>query len=64
MTWAASYDTRLSRHGMRGQRRRLDLSPGLPSLITASGLRVDHVEPVRSIAIVVDAALIAATKRS
>jgi ubiquinone/menaquinone biosynthesis C-methylase UbiE len=54
---------RPSRPATWGQRRRLGFSHGLPSLITASGLRVDHVEPVWSIAIFVDTALIAAQKR-
>jgi hypothetical protein len=39
------------------------LSSGLPSLIAASGLHVEHTEPGRSVAHIADAALIA-TKSS
>jgi ubiquinone/menaquinone biosynthesis C-methylase UbiE len=33
---------------------------GLASLITACGFRVEHVEPIRSVALITDAALVAA----
>jgi len=44
--------------------RRLDLTQGLPSLIIAGGLRIHHVEPIRSIAIAVNTVLVAARKPS
>jgi SAM-dependent methyltransferase len=43
-------------------RRGPDLCRRLPQLITASGLRVRHVEPIRSVAIVAGATLIVAEK--
>jgi SAM-dependent methyltransferase len=42
--------------------RRLDLTDGVPSLITATGLRIHHVEPIRPIAVAVNTVLIAAEK--
>jgi hypothetical protein len=36
------------------------LPDGLPVLIAASGLRVEHVEPIRAVASIADAALVAA----
>jgi ubiquinone/menaquinone biosynthesis C-methylase UbiE len=47
---------------IRGWRRSQAPSPGLPSLIAASGLRIEHAEPIRSVTLVADAALIAARK--
>ena len=47
---------------VRVPRRRLDFTHGVPSLITASGLRIQHVEPIRPIAIAVNTVLIAAEK--
>jgi SAM-dependent methyltransferase len=46
----------------RARRRGPGLSSRLPELITASGLRVRHVEPIRSVVIVANATLIAAEK--
>ena len=40
--------------------RRLLLRRGLPSLIAGSGLHVEHVEPIRAVAHIADAALVAA----
>jgi ubiquinone/menaquinone biosynthesis C-methylase UbiE len=43
--------------------RRRSWRPGeLPALICAGGLRVEHIEPVRSVAGLADAVLVAATK--
>jgi SAM-dependent methyltransferase len=47
---------------VRALRRQLHASNDLPSLIAARGLRVEHVAPIRSVALVVDVALIAAKK--
>ena len=47
---------------IQGRRRKLAPSLGLPSLIAASGLCVEHVEPIRSVTLVANAALIAAKK--
>lgn len=42
------------------RRSRPALSWELPSLIAAGGLRVEHVEPIHSVALIADAALVAA----
>jgi SAM-dependent methyltransferase len=42
------------RFPVRAPGRRLDLTQDLPSLITAGGLRIHHVEPIRPIAIAVN----------
>jgi ubiquinone/menaquinone biosynthesis C-methylase UbiE len=46
----------------RARRGRRGLPLGLPSLIAAGGLRVERVEPIRSVALIADAVLVAATK--
>ncbi len=40
--------------------RKSRLRHGLPSLIAGSGLRVEHIEPIRAVAHIADAALVAA----
>jgi ubiquinone/menaquinone biosynthesis C-methylase UbiE len=47
---------------IQGRRRKLAPSHELPSLIAASGLRVEHVEPIGSVTLVANAVLIAAQK--
>jgi SAM-dependent methyltransferase len=42
--------------------RRPRFPPGLPSLIAAGGFHVKHVEPIRSVALVTDAALVVARR--
>ncbi len=42
------------------RRRKSWLRRGLPSLIAGSGLRVEHVEPIRAVAHIADATLVAA----
>ena len=42
------------------RRRKSWLRRGLPSLIAGSGLRIEHVEPIRAVAHIADAALVAA----
>jgi SAM-dependent methyltransferase len=46
----------------RPRRSRPGRPPGLPCLIAASGLRIEHLEPIRSVALIADAALVAAKK--
>jgi hypothetical protein len=44
------------------RRSRSRLSEELPTLISAGGLRIEHLEPIRSVANIADAALVAARK--
>jgi hypothetical protein len=43
-------------------RSRSGLPDELPALISAGGLRIEHIEPIRFVASIADAALIAARK--
>ena len=49
---------------VRAQRRKQELSHGLVPLITATGLRITHVQPILSVSLVADATLIAAKKHA
>lgn len=54
LEWRPQPVTAWARHRKSWLRR------GLPSLIAGSGLRVEHVEPIRAVAHIADAALVAA----
>lgn len=59
---AAEVSQARPRHALiaRTRYRKLRFPPGLPSLIAAGSLCVEHVEPIRSVAVFTDAALVVA----